>query len=106
MSKMNSPCLTCTRVKNPQDCENKNCGDWRRWFIARWEATRKLPRLQKELSVPLPDTIAVGGVQYRHPDSYRDFIGKDPCDSCEFPKDLCKGPCPEKRAWEIETGGI
>ncbi len=31
-----SPCLTCTRVKNPGDCENKNCRVWSDWFLSRW----------------------------------------------------------------------
>ena len=30
------PCLTCTRVKNPKNCENKNCQEWREWFIKKW----------------------------------------------------------------------
>ena len=31
-----SPCLTCTRVKNPGDCENKCCRVWGNWFLRRW----------------------------------------------------------------------
>ena len=31
-----SPCLNCKRVKNPADCENKNCRDWCNWFYHRW----------------------------------------------------------------------
>lgn len=37
MEKKNvSPCLTCTRVPNPADCENKQCRLWGRWFLGRW----------------------------------------------------------------------
>lgn len=36
-----SPCLTCTRVKDPRDCENKTCERWRRWFISWWEGVRE-----------------------------------------------------------------
>ena len=36
-----SPCLNCTRVKDPKNCENKNCPVWREWFIRRWEEMRK-----------------------------------------------------------------
>ena len=36
-----SPCKNCTRVKEPVLCCDKNCGEWRNWFIARWEAMRK-----------------------------------------------------------------
>lgn len=32
-----SPCLTCLRVKNPGDCENKNCRVWSAWFMGRWD---------------------------------------------------------------------
>lgn len=36
-----SPCLTCTTVKDPRTCGNKNCQVWREWFIRRWDAMRK-----------------------------------------------------------------
>lgn len=32
-----SPCQTCTRVKNPHNCENKNCREWSDWFLKKWE---------------------------------------------------------------------
>ena len=35
-----SPCLTCTRVTHPEDCENKKCNDWRQWFLRRWAQIR------------------------------------------------------------------
>ncbi len=31
-----SPCENCTRVQNPKGCENKNCKDWKAWFLRRW----------------------------------------------------------------------
>ena len=31
-----SPCLTCTRVKDPANCENKNCQAWKAWFLKKW----------------------------------------------------------------------
>ena len=31
-----NPCTTCSRVKCPADCENKQCQTWRRWFLHRW----------------------------------------------------------------------
>ena len=37
---MKSPCLHCTRVKDPSNCENKTCKEWQAWFISRWEAMR------------------------------------------------------------------
>lgn len=33
-----SPCLSCTRVENPDGCENKNCKLWKTWFLRRWNA--------------------------------------------------------------------
>ncbi len=36
------PCDTCKRVKDPVNCEYKNCEVWRQWWIKRWEETRKL----------------------------------------------------------------
>ena len=32
-----SPCLTCQRVSNPNNCENKQCKPWSKWFLARWD---------------------------------------------------------------------
>ena len=37
---MKSPCLTCTKVEDPSQCENKMCGKWRLWFISEWEKMR------------------------------------------------------------------
>lgn len=36
-NKNQSPCATCTRVKDPSDCENKNCKVWKEWFLRRWK---------------------------------------------------------------------
>ena len=35
-----SPCLTCTRVKDPGNCENKQCKVWREWWLKKWEEIR------------------------------------------------------------------
>lgn len=42
---MKSPCLTCTKVKDPSQCENKSCVEWRKWFMHEWERLR-YPHLQ------------------------------------------------------------
>ena len=34
------PCDICTRVKDPESCENKNCPQWWEWFVRRWEELR------------------------------------------------------------------
>ena len=31
-----SPCKGCTRVQNPDMCENKYCKEWKAWFLHRW----------------------------------------------------------------------
>ena len=31
-----SPCKTCTRVKKPEYCVDKNCKDWNMWFVKLW----------------------------------------------------------------------
>lgn len=36
------PCLTCTKIKDPSDCEIKSCKDWREWWLKRWKELRKL----------------------------------------------------------------
>ena len=35
-----SPCLTCTKVRDPKNCEIKGCPEWREWFIKRWNEIR------------------------------------------------------------------
>ena len=38
--KEQSPCLTCTMVENPKNCERKGCAAWQKWWLARWENMR------------------------------------------------------------------
>ena len=35
------PCLTCTKVKDPANCDIKKCSVWQIWFVSRWDAMRK-----------------------------------------------------------------
>lgn len=37
MNELKNPCLTCTRVQDPINCENKQCKVWQKWFLSRWE---------------------------------------------------------------------
>ena len=32
-----SPCVGCKRVAEPENCDNKMCADWRRWYEKRWD---------------------------------------------------------------------
>lgn len=82
-AKKQSPCVTCTRVPNPNNCENKLCQPWKQWFLARWAEIHALANhevVSKNLS-------------------------KDPCESCVCPVEVCAVPCDKKRIWqEAQTG--
>lgn len=39
---MKKPCLTCTRVKNPIECDNKTCRTWQDWYIRSWNKLRSM----------------------------------------------------------------
>ena len=95
-----SPCLRCTRVKDPRNCENKNCQDWRRWFICRWEQIRAYPRQAKDNEKLQAVGITLGGRRYAAPHQTRKYLNNDPCQSCRCPRELCTSPCPTRRAWD------
>lgn len=81
MMRRESPCAGCTRVKDPRNCENKNCQIWQRWYIARWEQLRR----QLGGEATLPDTA--GDTE------------QDPCETCLYPKPLCAAVCSLKKDW-------
>lgn len=93
-----SPCLTCTRVRDPRECENKNCRVWRQWFLERWEQIHSYPRRQQQVQ-PQPVGVNVGGQTYAAPNQIENYLQKDPCEGCLCPRDLCAEPCRVKRAW-------
>ena len=95
-----SPCLTCTRVPFPEDCENKRCRPWQQWFTARWEMIRAYPHHQKENGTAEPVGVSVGGIRYAHPLQVRAYLAADPCGECSCPRNLCTEPCRIRRAWE------
>lgn len=39
-----SPCLSCHRRENPDECRSKVCWYWYDWFIRSWEQARELIR--------------------------------------------------------------
>ena len=45
ITKCESPCKGCTRVQNPEGCENKNCKVWKAWFLRRWGEIHRYGRL-------------------------------------------------------------
>lgn len=71
-----NPCTLCTKVADPQNCENKQCPLWRSWFTAKWNQTRKL--------------FGTGPVK------------ADPCLDCVWNGPLCTAPCTTRIAYEQE----
>ena len=94
-----SPCMRCTRVAQPRQCENKDCKAWQSWFIGKWNAMRLQPRLDIEHQPRQPEGVCIGGVVYALPHRVEDYLGKDPCQGCLCPRDLCVLPCRVKRDW-------
>lgn len=101
-----SPCMDCLRVKDPQNCENKNCKVWQKWFLYRWAQIRAYPWQAMEQQPLKPVGIPLGGHTYCHPDQKRAYIASDPCRTCQCPASLCAGPCKVRRVWEEAKGEI
>ena len=99
-----SPCLCCTRVADPRACDNKNCTQWRLWFLGRWELIHRYPREHMEAVQLKPVGVPVGGRHYAAPHQVKAYLQKDPCATCVCPKDLCTSPCRVRRAWEEAKG--
>ena len=99
-----SPCLCCTRVPDPRACDNKNCRQWRQWFLGRWELIRRYPRQQMDTAVLKPVGVSVGGRRYAPPHQVKAYLQKDPCKECICPKELCNAPCRVRRVWEEAKG--
>ena len=38
---MEKPCKICTKVEKPEECINKFCTDWKRWFVWWWDRLRR-----------------------------------------------------------------
>ena len=99
MTDVISPCLHCTRVRDPQNCENKNCKPWREWFFAQWEQTRKLYRKGMDYTTQ-KQGIPLGGQRYCSPHRVTEYLQTDPCEVCKLPGELCDKPCQQKIQWE------
>ncbi len=104
-SKTQSPCITCTRVPDPRNCENKQCKRWQKWFLDRWALIHAYPRAAMDKEDLRAAGVSVGGKTYSHPDEVREYLAADPCTGCLCPRDLCGTPCRVKRAWEERKGG-
>ena len=97
-----SPCLSCQRVRDPANCENKLCNEWRSWWIGRWECMRMTVKAIANGRGIQGNPISVGGTKYHHPDRTRDFLLVDPCLQCPWRDGLCQSTCDTKQIW-IET---
>lgn len=98
-----SPCLTCTRVRDPQNCDNKLCQPWRQWFRRRWDMIHRYPREQIERSRQ-PVGVPLGGRRYALPHEVEAYLKEDPCKECKCPKALCSTPCQYKKMWTQAKG--
>lgn len=96
---MVSPCLYCTRVRDPKNCENKTCKDWQAWFIDRWESMREYVRAEMGNASTEEAGVPLGGYRYASPHRVLRYLQTDPCNTCPCPKDVCHTPCPVKAAW-------
>ena len=75
---LTGPCEGCTRIPDPEKCDNKDCKQWRQWFLERWDLIhgyylKKAP----ERSV-------------------------DPCTVCQCPSEMCFPKCSTRTAWEAQ----
>ena len=98
---MRKPCIGCSRVADPQNCEDKSCRAWRRWFVESWDSMRREPRLCRETMPKIPEGTVIGGQHYALPHRVRSYLGTDPCCGCLCPRDLCVIPCRVKRSWDM-----
>lgn len=103
---MKSPCLNCTRVRDPINCENKTCKDWQAWFIDRWESMRENVRSQMENASVSEIGVPLGGNRYLPPHRMEEYLDADPCDRCHCPKSICTTPCPAKVHWNDLQSGV
>lgn len=94
-----SPCLNCTRVRDPRGCDDKNCKLWQAWFVGKWDDMRFAQRLAMEKVKLEQEGVCIGGEHYALPHRVNSYLGSDPCENCRCPKDLCALPCKVKRAW-------
>ena len=45
---MQSPCLTCPKANDPQECPLIKCSEWRGWFINWWNKMRASVLAEKQ----------------------------------------------------------
>ena len=62
--KNQSPCLTCTKVKDHKKCANLHCKEWREWFLSRWDKINGY----SEKHLPDHKERMMKGIQYEYED--------------------------------------
>lgn len=97
-----SPCFTCTRVRDPKNCENKACRVWQAWFIDRWESIRDAVRKDMCQAVLREEGVPLGGRQYASPHRVKAYLETDPCTTC--PCGPCRVPCTVRQVWNEKKG--
>ena len=95
-----NPCLSCTLVRDPENCQNKNCVAWQQWFIRRWDQLRLACRREMEELELTPIGVNIGGSYYTPAHRRLEYLRNNPCDNCLCPKDLCQTPCLLRRTWD------
>ena len=94
-----SPCLHCYMVADPQSCNDADCLVWRQWFASRWNAARQDVARQYRQR-PLEEVgLLIGGSRYALPHRRREFLAQDPCRDCCCPRSLCHGSCRLRYLW-------
>lgn len=97
---MISPCMRCERVKDPRECTDKDCVQWRRYFLQSWEGMRREVREQARALPTAPEGVNIGGTHYAPPHRVKGYLQTDPCKGCVCPQGLCLLPCARKRRWQ------
>lgn len=59
-AKKQHPCKTCTKVKSPYTCSNRNCADWKAWYLER----QKLINGYAEKNLPDYEQRKMEGIYY------------------------------------------
>lgn len=90
-----SPCLSCTRVANPLDCENKQCKAWKTWFLARWALIHAYPRKAMDCDDRKPSGVSVGGRTYAPPERVREYLAIRPLHGLPVPQRFVQHPLPK-----------
>ena len=97
------PCCRCSRVPDPDNCENLHCTTWRTRYIQRWEEMRRQCRCRMDTVETVPLGVPLGGFHYAHPHRIREYRQQNPCHTCAVAP-LCREKCKVRLLWEQQGG--